>query len=104
MAHLSKIRWSGDSYLSLNFIFFCIILLSINKKYFQGGVHLTKDPTKVPELVSAMVGNRLITKQTPPEGIPVSKVMVAEAIDIVRETYFCILMDREHNGPVIVAR
>ena len=50
-----------------------------------------------------MVGNRLITKQTPPEGIPVSKVMVAEAIDIVRETYFCILMDREYNGPVIVA-
>ena len=28
--------------------------------------------------------------------------MVAEAIDIVRETYFCILMDREYNGPVIV--
>lgn len=29
--------------------------------------------------------------------------MVAEAIDITRETYFCILMDREYNGPVIVA-
>merc|ERR1712117_872490 len=29
--------------------------------------------------------------------------MVAEAIDITRETYFCILMDREFNGPVIVA-
>merc|ERR1711894_99026 len=70
---------------------------------FKGGVHLTKEATKVPELVNAMIGNRLITKQTPPEGIPVSKVMVAEAIDIVRETYFCILMDREHNGPVIVA-
>ena len=50
-----------------------------------------------------MLGNRLITKQTPPDGIPVSKVMVAEAIDITRETYFCILMDRESNGPVIVA-
>merc|ERR1712226_897049 len=47
--------------------------------------------------------NGLITKQTPPEGIPVSKVMVAEAIDITRETYFCILMDRESNGPVLVA-
>ena len=70
---------------------------------FQGGVHLTKDPAKVPELVTSMVGNRLITKQTPPDGIPVQKVMVAEAIDIVRETYFCILMDREFNGPVIVA-
>ena len=29
--------------------------------------------------------------------------MVAEAIDITRETYFCILMDREYNGPVIIA-
>ena len=28
--------------------------------------------------------------------------MVAEALDIVRETYFAILMDREHNGPVLV--
>ena len=69
----------------------------------QGGVHLTKEPSKVPNLVTSMLGNRLITKQTPPEGIPVSKVMVAEAIDITRETYFCILLDRESNGPVIVA-
>ena len=44
-----------------------------------------------------------MTKQTPPGGVPVSKVMVAEAIDITRETYFCILMDRESNGPVIIA-
>merc|ERR1712141_189911 len=65
--------------------------------------HLTKQPQDVPNLVTSMLGNRLITKQTPPEGIPVSKVMVAEAIDITRETYFCILMDRASNGPVIVA-
>merc|ERR1711971_530336 len=70
---------------------------------FKGGVHLTKEAEKVPELVNSMIGHKLITKQTPPDGIPVSKVMVAEAIDIVRETYFCILMDREYNGPVIVA-
>lgn len=70
---------------------------------FKGGVHLTKDPSKVPALCTSMIGHRLITKQTPAAGIPVSKVMVAEAIDITRETYFCIVMDREHNGPVIVA-
>jgi len=70
---------------------------------FKGGVHLTKDPAVVPGLCNAMIGNRLVTKQTPPAGIPVSKVMVAEAIDITRETYFCIAMDRDSNGPVIVA-
>lgn len=28
--------------------------------------------------------------------------MVAEALDISRETYFAILLDRDHNGPVMV--
>ena len=51
---------------------------------FKGGVHLTKDPSKVAGLCTSMIGNKLITKQTPPDGIPVSKVMVAEAIDITR--------------------
>ena len=41
---------------------------------FQGGVHLTKEPGAVPNLVTSMLGNRLITKQTPADGIPVSKV------------------------------
>jgi len=68
----------------------------------KGGVHLTKDPSKVPELCESMIGYRLKTKQTPPEGVKVSKVMVAEALNIERETYFAILMDREHNGPVMV--
>jgi len=69
---------------------------------FKGGVHLTKDPSKVAGIVEQMIGNRLKTKQTAPEGVPVSKVMVAEALDIERETYFAILLDREHNGPVMV--
>lgn len=50
--------------------------------------------TEVESLVEKMVGHKLITKQTPKEGILVNKVMVAESVDILRETYFCILMDR----------
>jgi len=50
-----------------------------------------------------MIGNRLITKQTPKSGILVNKVMVARSINITRETYLCILLDREHNGPVLIA-
>lgn len=70
---------------------------------FQGGVHLTKDSNKVQDLVAQMVGHKLVTKQTPKDGILVNKVMVAESVDILRETYFCILMDRDHNGPVLIA-
>lgn len=54
-------------------------------------------------LVDKMIGHRLITKQTPPDGILVKKVMVARSVNIIRETYFCIVMDRESNGPVIIA-
>lgn len=50
-----------------------------------------------------MLGFRLITNQTPTDGIEVKKIMVADSVNIVRETYFCILLDREHNGPVIIA-
>ena len=32
----------------------------------------------------------------------ISQVMIAEALDIERETYLAIVMDRENNGPVIV--
>lgn len=70
---------------------------------FKGGVHLTKDKKEAYELVDKMLGHRLITKQTPLNGIEVKKVMVADSINIVRETYFCILLDREHNGPVLIA-
>lgn len=50
-----------------------------------------------------MLGSKLITNQTPPEGVLVNKVMIAEAIDLKRELYLSILMDREHGGPVFVA-
>ncbi|KAM7402547.1 hypothetical protein PAMP_017775 [Pampus punctatissimus] len=68
----------------------------------KGGVHLTKDPVVVGELANKMLGFNLTTKQTPKDGVKVKTVMVAEALDISRETYFAILMDRSCNGPVMV--
>lgn len=68
----------------------------------KSGVHLTKNPKEIGPLAAKMLGYSLVTKQTPPAGVLVNKVMVAEALDIARETYLAILMDRESNGPVIV--
>uniref|UniRef100_A0A914RB98 Succinyl-CoA synthetase beta chain n=1 Tax=Panagrolaimus davidi TaxID=227884 RepID=A0A914RB98_9BILA len=50
-----------------------------------------------------MIGKKLVTKQTDPSGVLVNKVMIAESISIKRETYLAILMDRDSNGPVIIA-
>ncbi|EDW30870.1 GL12039 [Drosophila persimilis] len=70
---------------------------------FKGGVHITSNKSDVLSLSKQMIGHRLITKQTPKSGILVNKVMVARSVNITRETYLCILLDREHNGPVLIA-
>lgn len=70
---------------------------------FKGGVHLCKTPEEAENLCKSMLGHSLITKQTSKQGVPVNSIMIAEAIDIVKETYFSILLDRKHLGPVMVA-
>ena len=52
-----------------------------------GGVHLTKEPSEAGKLVLAMVGNRLTTKQTPPEGVEVQKVMIAHVCTNILSQY-----------------
>jgi len=70
---------------------------------YMGGVKLSKLPKHIGDMASKMLGQNLVTKQTTKDGVPVSKVMVAHALDIEKETYLAILMDRESGGPVIVA-
>lgn len=73
---------------------------------FKGGVKICAGETRaadVGEFSKHMFGSHLVTKQTGPEGQLCSKVLVHEGITFDRELYFAILMDRAHNGPVIVA-
>ncbi|XP_028397959.1 succinate--CoA ligase [GDP-forming] subunit beta, mitochondrial-like [Dendronephthya gigantea] len=69
----------------------------------QGGVKLSKNFDEIPSIVDQMIGHSLVTKQTGQDGVVVRKVMLGEALDISRETYLAILMDRAYEGPVIVA-
>lgn len=45
-------------------------------------------------IVGQMLNHKLITKQTTRDGVMVNRVMVAEALDIDKETYLAFLMDR----------
>ena len=56
----------------------------------------------IPGLTEQMIGHKLKTKQTTGDGVTVHRVMVAESLDIARETYFAIVMDRTFQGPVLV--
>eukprot|EP01095_Lingulamoeba_sp_RSL-Kostka_P005205 TRINITY_DN1654_c0_g1_i2.p1 TRINITY_DN1654_c0_g1~~TRINITY_DN1654_c0_g1_i2.p1 ORF type:complete len:426 (+),score=202.38 TRINITY_DN1654_c0_g1_i2:50-1327(+) len=70
---------------------------------YKGGVKLCKSGEEAMEISNNMLGSNLITKQTPPEGVPVNKIMICESLDFGRELYFAILLDRAHQGPVMVA-
>jgi len=70
---------------------------------FKGGVHLCKTPEEAAALTKQMLNHKLVTKQTGPQGTLVSKVMIVHSIDLKRETYFAVLMDRAFAGPVMVA-
>jgi succinyl-CoA synthetase beta subunit len=69
---------------------------------FKGGVHFPKDPQEAKKMAEQMLGYRLVTKQTPKEGVLVRKLSIAESLPIARETYFAILYDRAVQGPVMM--
>ncbi|XP_065191060.1 succinate--CoA ligase [GDP-forming] subunit beta, mitochondrial-like [Sycon ciliatum] len=68
----------------------------------KGGVKVVDKVEEVEDVSSKMIGYKLVTKQTGEQGVDVSRVMVAEALDIMRETYFSIILDRGMGGPVMV--
>jgi len=73
------------------------------KNGFEGGVHLSESAEEVVAIAQQMIGQVLVTHQTGNAGKVVNKVMVAQAVDISKEYYLAILMDRENRSPVIVA-
>jgi len=68
-----------------------------------GGVKFCSDAAKAVENIDKILGMQLITHQTTPEGQPVNKVMVAQAIDIAKEYYVAITLDRAVGKNVIMA-
>jgi len=49
-----------------------------------------------------MIGYKLVTHQTGPEGVEVKQVMLAEAKDLIKETYVAVLLDRKIGGACLV--
>ncbi|MBO6576106.1 MAG: ADP-forming succinate--CoA ligase subunit beta [Rhodothermales bacterium] len=67
-----------------------------------GGVKLAKSVEEVRERADAMLGMMLKTHQTGPEGQKVRTVLIAEAIDIAKEFYVGVTLDRNKSMPVIM--
>ncbi len=59
-----------------------------------GGVKLARSAEEVSAAAAAMLGERLITKQTGADGLPINQVFVEEGSPIERELYLSMLVDR----------
>ena len=68
-----------------------------------GGVKLAKSPDEAEQLAKHMLGMTLVTHQTGPEGRKVGRVLVEEGLQIERELYLSILIDRAAARPVVIA-
>jgi succinyl-CoA synthetase beta subunit len=68
-----------------------------------GGVKVTKDLDTVRSAAAGMLGERLVTKQTGPEGLPIDKVYVESGSEIEREIYLSLTLNREKSRIALIA-
>ena len=68
-----------------------------------GGVKLCKNHQEIAEFCESLLGNRLVTEQTGPQGKMVSSIYVEEASDIAKELYFSIVLDRTTQKVNLIA-
>ena len=68
----------------------------------QKGVVLVKSADEAREVAAGLLGNKLVTIQTGPEGQTVGKVYVEAGCDIARELYLGIVLDRAVSKPVLM--
>lgn len=68
-----------------------------------GGVKLAKSPAEAREIASQMLGMRLVTHQTGPEGREVKTLLIEEGLPIDREFYLGITLDRGTGHNVLMA-
>ena len=68
-----------------------------------GGVKLVRDADALRAAAADMLGKRLVTQQTGPEGLPVEKVYVEAGSEIAREIYLSLTLNRERGRIALIA-
>jgi succinyl-CoA synthetase beta subunit len=68
-----------------------------------GGVKVAKSLADVEPLAKQIIGMTLVTHQTGPDGKKVGRVLVEEGLEIDRELYLSIVVDRAAACPVVIA-
>ena len=69
----------------------------------KGGVRLARSVDEVRDNAAEMLGNTLVTVQTGPAGKQVQRLYITDGVDIAKEFYLALLVDRETGRIAIVA-
>ena len=69
----------------------------------KGGVRLARSADEVRAAASEMLGNTLVTVQTGPAGKQVNRLYVTDGVDIAKEFYLALLVDRKTGRIAFVA-
>src|SRR5438045_8105084 len=69
----------------------------------KGGVRLAHSIDEVREHATEMLGKTLVTVQTGPQGKQVQRLYITDGVDIAKEYYLALLVDRESGRIAIVA-
>ncbi len=67
-----------------------------------GFVKLCRSADQVRQAAEFMLANRMVSKQTGPDGIAVKRLLIASAVDIDREYYVGMVIDRARSTPVMM--
>ncbi|WP_457644304.1 ADP-forming succinate--CoA ligase subunit beta [Persephonella sp.] len=68
-----------------------------------GGVKLANNLDEVQKYAAELLGKTLVTFQTGPEGLPVSRIYIEEGTNIDKEFYVAITLDRSKSKLIIMA-
>ena len=68
-----------------------------------GGVKIVRSPEEAERRTREMLGTMLVTPQTGPGGTLVRQVLIEEGLDIRREFYLGMVIDRSRERPVLMA-
>ena len=68
-----------------------------------GGVKLARSVEEAADLAGKMLGMKLVTPQTGPAGRIVKRLLIEEGLDIKRELYLGLVIDRAAAAPVFMA-
>ncbi|MBI2105057.1 MAG: ADP-forming succinate--CoA ligase subunit beta [Candidatus Omnitrophica bacterium] len=68
-----------------------------------GGVLVARSASEAAAAAAGLLGRRLVTAQTGPDGLPVSAVLVDERIEVRQELYLAVTVDRFNARPVVLA-